>query len=94
MEHDPFPLNDAGNETLKGYKAGMWASNEHDLLFDVPNHEFAQGIADWWGLPVQAVINSLNDGATCGRALIGLTALHGSPRKPELEGYAKRKQES
>jgi hypothetical protein len=93
-EQDTFPLDDAGNETLRGYKAGIWASTEHDLLFDVPNPNFAQGVADWWGLPVQIVMDSLNDGETCGRALVGLTALHRSPRKPELESYAKRKQES
>lgn len=93
-ENDPFPLDRADNETVRGYKAGMWASNEHDLLFNVPNHEFAQGVSDWWGLPVQVVIDSLTNGETCGRDLIRLTALHGSPQKPDLASYAKHKHES
>jgi hypothetical protein len=91
---DPFPLDAASNDTLMGYKAGIWASTEHDLLFDVPNLDFAQGVADWWGLPVQVVVDSLTDGETCGRALVSLIAVHGSPRKPDLESYAKRKLDS
>ncbi|MCE0498486.1 MAG: HNH endonuclease [Methylacidiphilales bacterium] len=89
-----YPLEEAENQALRGYRAGLWSYTEQDLLFTVLDYEHAQGVADWWGLPVDVVIADLKDSTTCGRALLALVARHGSPRKPWLERYAKGKQEA
>jgi hypothetical protein len=37
---DLYPVDASGHETLKGYRAGMWAFENHDELVGAPSTEF------------------------------------------------------
>jgi hypothetical protein len=78
-------------DDLRGYCLAIFGIKNENAQFRVDGYEVAQGIADWWGLTPEIIIDNLQDGQTCGRALLELVAIHGSPRKPWLVRIAGRK---
>lgn len=81
------------DDTIYGYALGYYAFMNRDKLLDVPSHEIAQGLADYWGLDVEKhVIPHLmkHSARITGQQLLQYVFQFGTPCKPWLERIAKR----
>lgn len=87
----------SAEDQVYGYALGAYAYSEQDEIIYIPNYEVACGVADYWGVNVDAHLIphlTANNAETCGRGLLQLVASVGSPTKPYLEGYAQCKLEA
>ncbi len=76
-------------DKLYGYALGIYAYHEPEAPVDLSRYEVASGLADYWNLDIDLVIDSLIEGTITGRKLFDLVTKHGAPQKPWLERVAK-----
>lgn len=78
-------------DELYGYALGISSRDDLEAPIDVLSYEVASGLADYWSLQTELVIENLIEGKITGTKLLDLVAKHGAPQKPWLDRIASEK---